>query len=399
MRAHRLSALSSLAWLALVLGCAALPGEPPPPTQAEQAAFEKAVEPTDPEARRAALQEFLASYPDAVLEPEARLELGDLEDAQGDVGLALASWRAVVDESPRSPAADAARLRIAKTEYGLGNLEEARSALAKLRLSRLSPEERRDAYRVQAALTEDPVVRVRSLAMLRGEIVGDAEAAEDADEAAAADETEEAAEVDEAALARVDDDIDIALLGLDASSAERLSRQLGDAPPAARRGIAEGKLTLRAFSEVECPVILPTRSWPVWPARIATARTAPTGWGPATATSRRTWPPAANAWTRRRSATAATRGSSSWTAWRSAAGICRGGRRRASPATCSQLGPQRGSRRRRRPRSVRPIPSSETLVGSGTARTTMLSIAAMPGVLVPSPKRRLSRLYEPPKVS
>jgi branched-chain amino acid transport system substrate-binding protein len=229
MRTRRLLALAPLA---LVLACAGLPAAAPPPSQVEQAAFDAAVAKADPEAERAALRDFLARFPDAVLEPEARLRLGDLAREQGDEEGALRAWREVVSESPRATSADAARVRIAGLEHERGNDEAARSALERLRLSRLSPEDRRAGYRVQAALAEDPVVRVRSLALLLRE-------------------TDDPAE-----RKLVDEDLDAALLGLDAPAIERLVRQLGDDPPAARLWLVRAERALDEGQEDDAEMAL-----------------------------------------------------------------------------------------------------------------------------------------------
>lgn len=210
MRSARRSPLLGCLPLLWLLACAGLPGSAPPPSDAEQAAFDAAMAQEDPEAGRKALQRFLDRFPDAVLEPEARLRLGDLAREQGDPEAALRAWSLVVQESPRSVAADAAQIRIAREELARGDREAARRALLRVRYTRLSPEERREGYRLQARVEEDPVARVRWLALLLQESEEDAERAE------------------------VDSAIDAALVALDDEGLARLSRRLGDDPPAAR---------------------------------------------------------------------------------------------------------------------------------------------------------------------
>ncbi|MGH0030036.1 MAG: ABC transporter substrate-binding protein [Myxococcota bacterium] len=213
-----------LAGLLLALGCASVGA--PPPSQDEQAAFDRAVAAGDPAEERAALDAFLLRFPDAVLEPEARLRLGELLLAEGDTEGALLQWYRVVRESPRTTAADSARVRIARVEQQAGRPDEARRLLEAVRFSRVAPEERRAAYRMLGEVETNPEARVRWLVALQR---------------ASADEA-----VSDAERLDVDRQVDEALLGLDDDALTRLSRRLGDDPPAARVWLVRAERALDA---------------------------------------------------------------------------------------------------------------------------------------------------------
>jgi ABC-type branched-subunit amino acid transport system substrate-binding protein/predicted negative regulator of RcsB-dependent stress response len=216
MRAILLAGLVSL-----VVSCTGVVGQPAP-SEAERAAYDAATGEVDPATRRAALARFVTEFPDGALEPDARLRLGELAAADGEADAALFQWETVIRTAPRSRIADVARVRAGSLEWERGNAEAARTLLSKLRFDQLAPGDRRIAYRVLALGASDPVAKVRWLALARG----------DAPDAAATD--------------AIDAEIDAALEGMDAESLARLSRQLGERPPAAQVWLSRAELALDA---------------------------------------------------------------------------------------------------------------------------------------------------------
>jgi ABC-type branched-subunit amino acid transport system substrate-binding protein len=220
MRGRR--SISWVGWIVaaalLALGCetvSPLPG----PTRAEQAAYDVATADADP---AAALERFLGEWPGGALEPQARVRLGEIAQAEGDVEGALSQWYRVIRDFSRSEAADTARVRAGVAEWGRGDTEAARSVLSRVRFGRLAPVLGRQAYRVLADAATDPVARVRWLALAREE------------------------ELDDDAVDEIDAAIDTALSGMDERALARLGRQLGDRPPAARVWLARAERLLDA---------------------------------------------------------------------------------------------------------------------------------------------------------
>lgn len=207
----------------LLLGCTGLGGVATP-SEDERNAYERALgrAQREPGRARQVLEEFVAEWPEGALEPEARLRLGDLASAEGDTEAALVHWYHVLRNAPRNPVADSARVRVAGVEWDLGNREEARAALSRVRFDRLQDADRRKAYRLLSDLAKDPVAQVRWLALYRAELE---------------DPTE---------LEAVDAKIDAALVGIDGEGLERLAGRLGNAPPIARVWLARAELALDA---------------------------------------------------------------------------------------------------------------------------------------------------------
>jgi ABC-type branched-subunit amino acid transport system substrate-binding protein len=110
----------------------------------------------------------------------------------------------------------------ARLEYARGNEGDAARIMGRTRLNRLSPEERRGAYRVLADVLSDPVARLRFLSKLRAE------------------------EPDEDAVALIDVEIDEILRELDARGLDRAADQLGTRAPAARVQVTIAERALEA---------------------------------------------------------------------------------------------------------------------------------------------------------
>lgn len=204
----------------LGLGCAGLSGEPLP-TRAERQAYD-AVSAVDPADERAALERFVAQWPEGALAPTARLRLGELAQAEGDPEAALAQWNRVIRDAPWSDAADVARVHAAAVHWDRGDAQATRSALSRLRFSRLPPEDRKRAYRLLADAASEPVVRVRWLSRERGEVS------------------------DEAGLHQIDAAIDSALAAMNDADLRRLAGQLGGRSPAARVWLTRAERALDA---------------------------------------------------------------------------------------------------------------------------------------------------------
>jgi ABC-type branched-subunit amino acid transport system substrate-binding protein len=224
----RRTALHPVTAAALVLasgwfwGCAAL--MQPRVSEDEQRAYDAAAAQMerDPQAAREGFEQLKQTWPDSPLLADAEFALGEIALGQGDVEMALAHFRRVVDEHPGSTRADASRVRIAQIEHARGNDRAARSILGRVRTSRLPDAEQREAYRVLADTAPDPVARLRWLALLRAS-------------------AREASEVD-----ATDAEIDGVLAGLDEAGLVRAASQLGDGPPAARVQLARAELALEA---------------------------------------------------------------------------------------------------------------------------------------------------------
>lgn len=227
MRRLRQAAIAVLlaALAAAAVGCAGF-GAPPAPSQAEREAYDKASH-AEPAKRRQALEHFAAAWPDGALAPKARLELGELSYDAGDVDEALRQWDLAIRSGSRSPAVDTARVRSAAAAWDRGDAQAARSVLSRARFEKLSPSDRRTAYRILADVAEDAVARVRWLALERGETR------------------------DETALNEIDTSIDSTLAGMSRSDLARLSRDLAQGPLAARIWLARAERALddQAFDE------------------------------------------------------------------------------------------------------------------------------------------------------
>jgi ABC-type branched-subunit amino acid transport system substrate-binding protein len=180
----------------------------------------------DPAQGEAQLRAFLAAWPAGALADDALLRLAERALARDDEAAARAHLDALLRQHPTGDRSDAARVELARLELARGDGDAAAAAMGRVRLSRLSQPERREAYGVLARVARDPVARLRWLARLRAEL-------HDPEE-----------------IAAVDARIDAVVLELDARSLERAAGQLGDEIPAARALVRAAELALDA-DEVE----------------------------------------------------------------------------------------------------------------------------------------------------
>ena len=196
-------------------GCAAL-GPEVQATPEEQRAYSAAEAQLakNRAAGRAALTRFLKEWPEAALANTARVRLADAALADGDVATAERALNEVLTRAPRSKEADLARVRLARIAADRDDDRSARDTLARVRLQRLPPAERADAYRTLADAAQGGVGRVVWLSKLRAEMP-DAKAAE-----------------------AVDVEIEMTLARLEQPELVRLARELGDEPPAGSVALA-----------------------------------------------------------------------------------------------------------------------------------------------------------------
>jgi len=197
----------------LLAGCAGLDALFPGRTsEEERQAFARATETleTDPALAERRLEAFLRAWPKSRLADDAGMKLAEIALARGDSDTALERYYSVVRSHPDGDRSDAARVEAARLEYARGNAGDAARIMGRTRLAKLSPEERRVAYRVLADVLSDPVARLRFLSKLRAE------------------------EPDEDAVALIDVEIDEVLQDLEERGLDRAAGQLGSRPPAAR---------------------------------------------------------------------------------------------------------------------------------------------------------------------
>jgi ABC-type branched-subunit amino acid transport system substrate-binding protein len=208
--------------LALAAACSGMPGQTPRASEEERRAYGEAIArlPDHPEQAEAALQAFAQQYPKSALTDDALARLAELAAARGDTALALERWRAAVRAQPNGERADAARLQVARLERARGDDHAAAEALRGARLSRLSAEDAKLAFRLHVDLARDPVEKLRWLAELR------------------------AAESDPDAVALIDTEIDETALPLGRPELIRAAEQIGDEEPAARLWLEAARLAL-----------------------------------------------------------------------------------------------------------------------------------------------------------
>jgi ABC-type branched-subunit amino acid transport system substrate-binding protein len=200
---------AAIALLVLGLGCASIERFGGPSAEEKRALSDAMVQLNrDPRAAEAGLKEFLEKYPKSQLADDAAVALAGIEREKGNHGYALELYyRAIRMGGDRS---DAARVHAATLETELGNPGDAARLMGRVREDRLTPEERRLAYRVFADVLSDPVAQLRWLARLRAE------------------------ETNPDAVALVDVEIDEILQSLDSRDLGRAARQINREIPAAR---------------------------------------------------------------------------------------------------------------------------------------------------------------------
>ncbi len=210
--------------LALAIACAGLPGRERVASEEERSAYAAALVPlaSNPKEATRRLESFVATHPESPLVDDALLRLAELARGRGDADAAARSYRKVLVEHPRGDRVDSARLGLARLELSRGNRDAAESVLRPMRLARLGPEERPLAYRAYADLATDPGDRLRWLVRVR------------------------ASEPDAAGVARVDAEIDRAMLEMDASSLARVAAEVGPDPPAGHLLLRVAELELQA---------------------------------------------------------------------------------------------------------------------------------------------------------
>jgi ABC-type branched-subunit amino acid transport system substrate-binding protein len=221
---RRLALCCVLPALCLAIACAALPGRERVASDEERSAYAAALVPlaSNPKEATRRLESFVAAHPESPLVDDAVLRLAELARGRNDPDAAARYYRRVVVEHPRGDRVDSARLGLARLELARGNRAAADSVLRPMRLARLAPEERPLAYREYADLAADPGDRLRWLVRVR------------------------AAESGADAIARVDAEIDRAMLEMDAASLARASNEIAPDPPAGRLLLRAAELELQA---------------------------------------------------------------------------------------------------------------------------------------------------------
>ncbi len=203
VRCRRLASSLLAALLSLGFACAS---PQPRAGESERRAYEAALAQKAPDAGGRALRQFLAQYPDSPLAPDAALRLAALASERGSPAEAEHWYRILLERHPDSPRADEARLRLAELAAREGQHAKAQALLERLRFSRLEPGQRREAYRLLAEASSEPLQKLRWLSQLRGD------------------------EASEPALARIDAEIEALARGLSLQdqlrAAEALERQV-----------------------------------------------------------------------------------------------------------------------------------------------------------------------------
>jgi ABC-type branched-subunit amino acid transport system substrate-binding protein len=199
--------------LALLAACAG-PGRPAREevSQEERRAYHaaKSLTESDPAAAERGFEDFLSQWPDSPLAPKAEEQIGEIALARGDREAALRRFYGVLQRYPDAEVSDAIRVRIAEIELARDNPGAATKVLGRARISRLSSEDKRSAYRVLASAAPDSVAKLRWLARLR------------------------AIESDEDEVAFIDVEIDQLIAQLDETNLDRAIDQIGREIPAAR---------------------------------------------------------------------------------------------------------------------------------------------------------------------
>jgi ABC-type branched-subunit amino acid transport system substrate-binding protein len=123
----------------------------------------------DPAAAEQRLIEFIESWPKSPLAGDASIRLAEMALARGDRDEALKRYYYVVLNFPRGNRIDSARVGAASIEFDRGNEDAAMRVLNGVQLRRLSDEERREASRLLAGGTRDPVAKIGWLSRLRAD--------------------------------------------------------------------------------------------------------------------------------------------------------------------------------------------------------------------------------------
>ena len=156
------------------------------------------------------LTAFVQKWPNSPLAGDAAFRMAELAQARGDQEAALRRYHYVVRNFPRSNRIDAARLGVARIQFGRGNLDAAVRLMSEIRLRELSDDELREAHRLLVKTARDPATKLEWLAKLRSD------------------------QVDSDARAVIDAEIDEVLAQLDSAGLEDVARRVGPDVPAAR---------------------------------------------------------------------------------------------------------------------------------------------------------------------
>ena len=141
----------------LLVGCAG--GRAREASDAEWRQYQAAIKISkdQPQAATRLLTEFLTQHPDNNLADDAAARLAELALQAADEKRAMDWLYFIVRKYPNAENADRARVLLAGMEARADRPRDARRLLAKVRFGRLSPAERRLAYRLFADLSEDAV--------------------------------------------------------------------------------------------------------------------------------------------------------------------------------------------------------------------------------------------------
>lgn len=203
--------LVGLALLLFQLSCAT-----PKATEEERRAYEQAVSvlPGDPQEGARRLELFLRTYRESGLAETAAYQRAELALDADDRSKAVFWLGWLLRNHPRGEHSDLARLQLARLQAQTGDYEMAREVLRDLRIRRLTPEQKRLAYRLRADVAEDRAARVQWLAAARDAAVDSG--------------------VQDESLALMDAEIVAAVDALTLEELQRAWKLLDGRPPAAR---------------------------------------------------------------------------------------------------------------------------------------------------------------------
>ena len=141
----------------------------PQATEEERSAYDQAVSvlPGDPQEGARRLEIFLRTYRESTLAETAAYQRAELALDANDRSKAVFWFGWLLRNHPRGEHSDLARLQLARLQAQTGDYEMARQVLLDVRIRRLTPEQKRMAYRLRADVAEDRAERVQWLAAAR----------------------------------------------------------------------------------------------------------------------------------------------------------------------------------------------------------------------------------------
>jgi len=175
----------------------------------------------------AALQRFIATYRESPLADDAAEQLARLAFEEGRTDDASRWLRVIVNDYPSGDRSDAARVRLARWEHEAGATDAALEMIQHVRTARLTPDERRALYRLQAELAADSIERIGHLAQLRWSLAKVAHEADDDPESVSARSARNQ-------IFEVDEEVGALLAAMTDVRLERAASALRARPPAAR---------------------------------------------------------------------------------------------------------------------------------------------------------------------